>query len=54
MNFFYKIDLYLNLLKYSIKYKYEKKYEDKYISFLKNYFDKKKMGFILMLVAITQ
>jgi len=42
MNFFYKVGLYLNLLKYSIKYKNQKKYENKYILFLKNYFDKKK------------
>ena len=47
MSFFYKIDLYLNLLKYSIKYKYQKKYEDKYILFLKNYFDNKKNGFYI-------
>ena len=44
MNFFYKVGLYLNLLKYSIKYKNQKKYENKYILFLKNYFDKKKKG----------
>jgi len=44
MNFFYKVGLYINLLKYSIKYKYQKKYENKYILFLKNYFDRKKKG----------
>jgi FkbM family methyltransferase len=47
MNFYYKIDLYLNLLKYSIKHKYKKKHENEYISFLKKYFDKKKNGFYI-------
>jgi FkbM family methyltransferase len=44
MNFFYKIDLYLNLLKYLIKYKYTKKNKDKYSLFLEGFFNKKKNG----------
>jgi FkbM family methyltransferase len=47
MNFFYKVGLYLNLLKHSIKYEYQKKYENKYILFLKNYFNRKKKGFYI-------
>ena len=43
MSIFYKIDLYLNLLKYLIKYKYTKKNKDKYSLFLEGFF-KKKIG----------
>jgi FkbM family methyltransferase len=47
MNFYYKISLYLSLLKYFIKYKYIKKNKCNYNLFLKNYFNKKKNGFYI-------
>ena len=53
MSFVYRSSLYLNLLKSFSKKIFEKK-DSKHLLFLKNYFNKKKMVFILMLDAITQ
>jgi len=46
MSIYYKINLCLNLLKYSIKEKYIRA-EDKYILFLKDYFKEKTNGFYI-------
>jgi FkbM family methyltransferase len=44
MSIYYKVSLFLNLLKYSIRKKFIEKNEDKLILFLKDYFKKKKNG----------
>jgi FkbM family methyltransferase len=46
MSIFYKISLYLNLLKYYIRYNYTK-VDDKYLLFLKEYFKGKADGFYI-------
>jgi len=53
MSFFYNINLFLNLIKYTILKKF-KKNDSEHFSFLKNYYKEKKMVSILMLAAIIQ
>jgi FkbM family methyltransferase len=46
MSFFYKINLFLNLIKYSIKEKFRKN-NGKHFLFLKDYYKEKKVGFYI-------
>ena len=46
MNFFYKINLFLNLIRYSIKEKFSED-KGKHFLFLKDYFKEKKDGFYI-------